>query len=54
MFDHMHKKDEIMLGLRYAGSFAGGDMLHGENSANDQQIIDEGCTPHFCSMGRPT
>jgi hypothetical protein len=53
MFDHMHKKGEIMLGLRYAGSFAGGDMLHGESSANDQQVIDEGCTPHFCSM-KPT
>jgi outer membrane putative beta-barrel porin/alpha-amylase len=53
MFDHMHKKGEIMLGFRYAGSFAGGDLLHGENSANDQQVIDNGCTPHFCSM-KPT
>ena len=23
LFDHMHKAGEIMLGLRYAGSFAG-------------------------------
>jgi hypothetical protein len=50
MFDHMHKAGEIMVGFRYAGSFAGGDMLHGEKSANDQQIIDSGCSPHVCAM----
>lgn len=49
MFDHMHKAGEIMLGFRYAGSFAGGDMLHGTHSASDQQIMDEGCTPGMCS-----
>jgi hypothetical protein len=32
MFDHLHKKGEIMLGFRYAGSFAGGGMRHGEKS----------------------
>jgi len=53
LFDHMHKAGEIMLGFRYAGSFAGGSVLHGENSVNDQKVIDEGCTPHFCSM-KPT
>jgi hypothetical protein len=53
LFDHMHKKGEIMLGFRYAGSFAGGQMLQGENSANDQDVIDNGCTPHVCSM-KPT
>jgi hypothetical protein len=53
MFDHMHKAGDIMVGFRYAGSFAGGGMLHGENSANDQQVMDEGCTPHMCSM-KPT
>jgi hypothetical protein len=53
LFDHMHKKGEIMLGFRYAGSFAGGAMLHGEHSAGDQQIIDNGCSPHACSM-KPT
>ena len=53
LFDHMHKAGEIMLGFRYAGSFAGGGMLHGENSANDQNVIDNGCTPHACAM-KPT
>ena len=49
----MHKAGEIMLGFRYAGSFAGGDMLHGENSAKDQDVIDNGCSPHACAM-KPT
>jgi hypothetical protein len=40
MFDHMHKAGEIMLGCRYAGSFAGGGMLNGDKSASDQQVID--------------
>ncbi|HXG78957.1 MAG TPA: transporter [Methyloceanibacter sp.] len=53
LFDHMHKAGEIMLGFRYAGSFAGGSMLNGENSVNDQKVIDEGCTPHVCAM-KPT
>jgi hypothetical protein len=53
MFDHMHKAGEIMLGFRYAGSFAGGGMRHGEKSASDQEVIDSGCTPHSCSM-KPT
>ena len=53
LFDHMHKAGEIMLGFRYAGSFAGGSMLNGENSARDQDIIDNGCPPHACSM-KPT
>jgi hypothetical protein len=53
MFDHMHKKGDIMLGFRYAGSFAGGNMLHGESTAADQQVIDNGCTPHACAM-KPT
>jgi Putative MetA-pathway of phenol degradation len=53
MFDHMHKAGEIMLGFRYAGSFAGGGMLADENSARDQDIIDNGCSPHACSM-KPT
>ena len=53
LFDHMHKAGEIMLGFRYASSFAGGDMLHGENSARDQDVIDNGCSPHACSM-KPT
>jgi hypothetical protein len=25
-------------------------MLRGENSARDQDIIDNGCTPHACTM----
>jgi hypothetical protein len=49
-FDHMHKKGEVMVGFRYAGSFAGGDMLHGTNSVNDQDVIDNGCPGHSCSM----
>ena len=53
MFDHMHKAGEIMLGFRYAGSFAGGGMRNGENSTRDQDVIDNGCTPHACSM-KPT
>jgi hypothetical protein len=53
MFDHMHKAGEIMVGFRYAGSFAGGDMLHGTHSVGDQQVMDEGCTPHACTM-RPS
>lgn len=53
MFDHMHKKGDIMLGFRYAGSFAGGSMLHGENTASDQHVIDNGCSPHACAM-KPT
>jgi Putative MetA-pathway of phenol degradation len=53
LFDHMHKAGEIMLGFRYAGSFAGGEMLHGENSARDQDVIDNGCSPHACAM-KPT
>jgi hypothetical protein len=50
MFDHMHKAGEIMLGFRYAGSFAGGDMLHGTHEVNDEEIVDKGCVPHACSM----
>lgn len=42
MFDHMHKAGEIMVEFRYAGSFAGGSILHGEKSASDQEIIDSG------------
>ncbi|MFO7478693.1 MAG: transporter [Methyloceanibacter sp.] len=53
MFDHMHKAGEIMVGFRYAGSFADGGMRHGEKSASDQQVIDHGCTPHSCSI-KPT
>jgi hypothetical protein len=49
-FDHMHKAGEFMLGFRYAGNFSGGDMLHGTHSVNDQEVIDNGCTPHACSM----
>lgn len=37
MFDHMHKAGEIMVEFRYAGSFAGGSILHGEKSASDQE-----------------
>ena len=50
MFDHMHKAGEVMVGFRYAGSFAGGDMLHGIHAADDQDVIDNGCTPHPCAM----
>ena len=50
MFDHMHKAGEVMVGFRYAGSFAGGDMLHGTHAVNDQNVIDNGCTPHPCAM----
>jgi hypothetical protein len=50
MFDHMHKAGEVMVGFRYAGSFAGGDMLHGTHSASNQEVIDNGCTPHPCAM----
>lgn len=50
MFDHLHKKGELMLGYRYFYSHAGGDMLHGTNKASDMEIIDKGCTPHTCSM----
>jgi hypothetical protein len=50
MFDHMHKAGEVMVGFRYAGSFAGGDMLHGTHAVNDQDVIDNGCTPHPCAM----
>lgn len=50
MFDHMHKAGEIMVGFRYAGSFASGDMLHGTHSVGDQEIIDQACTPHPCAM----
>jgi hypothetical protein len=53
MFDHMHKAGEVMVGFRYAGSFAGGAMLHGENSVKDQDVIDHGCSPHACAM-KPT
>jgi hypothetical protein len=53
LFDHMHKAGEVMVGFRYAGSFAGGDMLYGENSVKDQAVIDNGCSPHACAM-KPT
>lgn len=53
MFDHMHKAGEFMLGYRYAGTYAGGDILHNKNSVNDHEIADNGCTPHACSM-KPT
>src|SRR5262245_44369768 len=49
-FEHMHKKGEVMVGFRYAGSFAGGDMLHGTKSVNDQDVIDNGCPGHSCAM----
>jgi hypothetical protein len=44
---------EIMVGFRYAGSFAGGDILNSGNSARDQDVIDNGCSPHACAM-KPT
>jgi hypothetical protein len=50
MFDHMHKAGEFMVGVRYAYSSAGGDTLHGTNKASDQEIMDNGCVPHTCSM----
>lgn len=50
MFDHMHKAGEWMVGFRYAYTSASGDMLHGSNKATDQEIIDNGCKPHTCSM----
>ena len=53
MFDHMHKAGEFMLGYRYAGTYAGGDILHNKNSVNDHEIADNGCTPHACSR-KPT
>ena len=39
-----------MVGFRYAGSFAGGDMLHGTDFVDDQNVIDNGCPGHSCSM----
>ena len=53
MFDHMHKAGEFMLGYRYAGTFAGGDILHGRDKADDHEIADNGCGIHTCSM-KPT
>lgn len=51
MFDHMHKKGEWMVGLRYMYSSESGDVLHGGSKASDQMIIDNGCGPtHKCSM----
>ncbi len=50
MFDHMHKAGEFMIGFRYAYTSASGDMLNGSDKASDQEIIDNGCKPHTCSM----
>ncbi len=50
MFDHMHKAGEFMVGVRYAYTSAGGDVLNGTKKASDRQIIDLGCVPHSCSM----
>ena len=50
MFDHMHKAGEFMVGFRYAYTSASGDMLNGSDKASDQEIIDNGCKPHTCSM----
>lgn len=50
MFDHMHKKGEWMVGLRYSYSSESGDMLHGGSKAGDQMIIDRGCGSNKCSM----
>jgi outer membrane putative beta-barrel porin/alpha-amylase len=50
MFDHMHKAGGFMIGFRYAYTSASGDMQHGSHKASDQEVIDNGCTPHPCSM----
>jgi hypothetical protein len=39
-----------MVGVRYAYSSACGDTLHGTDKASDQEILDNGCVPHTCSM----
>jgi hypothetical protein len=50
MFDHMHKQGEFMVGVRFAYTSAGGDMLNGTKTATDGEIVEKGCVPHGCSM----
>ncbi len=50
MFDHLHKQGEFMVGVRYAYTSSGGDMLNGTSKASDREIIDNGCLPSTCSM----
>jgi hypothetical protein len=51
MFDHMHKAGEVMVGYRYAGTFADGDTLRGTRFADDDEIAERGCSAaHTCTM----
>ena len=53
MFDHMHKAGGFMVDYRYAYTSAGGDTLHGTQTASDHEIAKKGCLPHRCAM-RPS
>jgi hypothetical protein len=50
MFDHMHKAGGFMVGYRYGGTFADGDVLRGTGFADDNEIAVKGCSPHRCTM----
>jgi Protein of unknown function (DUF3570) len=45
MNGHMlHKAGEFMFGYSYMHARTGGDILHGDNVASDQQIVTQGCS----------
>ena len=59
MSGHMlNKAGDFMFGYRFMYGRMGGDILHGDNAASDQQIVDLGCsditncrfTPTFMNM----
>ncbi|MFN3868934.1 MAG: transporter [Hyphomicrobiaceae bacterium] len=50
MLDHMHKAGEFMVGYRYGYSRQSGETLRGTRTATDDEIVDNGCGSHDCSM----
>ncbi len=51
MFEHMlGKTDALMVGYRYMYSRQSGAMLHGANTASDQDIVNQGCGSERCRL----